>query len=112
MFASILFAVAITWKPIQTGVEFAVIPPGLLYVVRIDPTRAKLAAGIASRDKREPQTAAAWSRTSRFSVVTNLGMFNDDHLEQLPLRARPAGERGATLARPRLRETATGCRLA
>jgi hypothetical protein len=69
----------ISWKPIQRGVELATIPPGPLYVVRIDPTRATLAVGIASEEKSAPKPAAAWCRTSRFAVATNLGMFNDDH---------------------------------
>lgn len=72
-------AQTIAWKTLQPGVELATIAPGPLYVVRVDPSRAKLAAGIASEQKTEPKTAAEWCRTSRFAVATNLGMFNDDH---------------------------------
>ncbi len=61
----------VTWKPIQPGVELATIPPGPLYVVRIDPTRATLAVGIASEEKSAPKTAAACCLTSRFAVATN-----------------------------------------
>lgn len=70
---------AVTWKPLQPGVELATIQPGPLYVVRINPARATLAAGLASEEKSAPKTAAEWCRTSRFAVATNLGMFNDDH---------------------------------
>ena len=69
----------ISWRNLQPGVELAIIAPGPLYVVRIDPTRATLAAAIASEDKSAPKTAAEWCRLSRFAVATNLGMFNDDH---------------------------------
>jgi hypothetical protein len=69
----------ISWRNLQPGVELATMTPGPLYVVRIDPTRATLSAGIVSEDKSAPKTAAEWCRTSRFAVATNLGMFNDDH---------------------------------
>lgn len=70
----------VAWRPLQPGVELAVIAGagGPLYAVRIDARRAKVAAGIASRDGRS-QTAAEWCRTSRLSVAINLGMYEADH---------------------------------
>ena len=77
---------AVPWKTIQAGVEFASIiaKPGLaagaspLYVVRVDPGRATIGAGLASEGQHAPQTAGAWCRTSHFAVATNLGMFDAD----------------------------------
>jgi len=77
---------AVSWKTVQAGVEFASITaqPGLaagsspLYVVRVDPGRATIGAGLASQGQHAPQTAGAWCRTSRFAVATNLGMFDAD----------------------------------
>ncbi|HYM60826.1 MAG TPA: phosphodiester glycosidase family protein [Thermoanaerobaculia bacterium] len=75
---------AISWKPLQAGVELATIPSGRaegpLYVVRIDPARARLAVGLASQTGGGSKTAAEWCRTSRFAVATNLGMFSTDQL--------------------------------
>jgi hypothetical protein len=77
--AAIASAAPIAWKTLQPGVELATIAPGPLYVVRVDPARATLTAGIASETKGGAQTAAAWCRTSHLAVATNVGMFNDDH---------------------------------
>src|SRR4051794_34606457 len=55
------------WTPLATGVEHATFvldpeakTPALLHVVRIDPARARLAFGLASRDGRGPRTAEKW----------------------------------------------------
>ncbi|HWS73190.1 MAG TPA: phosphodiester glycosidase family protein [Thermoanaerobaculia bacterium] len=71
---------AISWRALQPGLELAIVAGGggPLYVVRVDPTRAKLAAGLASKTGRA-QTAAEWCRTARFSVAINLGMYDADH---------------------------------
>jgi hypothetical protein len=71
---------AVRWRALQPGVELAIVAGGggPLYVVRVDPRRAKLAAGLASKTGRS-QTAAEWCRTSRFSVAINLGMYEADH---------------------------------
>lgn len=77
---------AVVWKPLQPGVELAVLaaPGGPLYAVRVDPARAKLAGGIATAGRFAAgggtvQTAAQWSRSAHFSVVINLGMYEADH---------------------------------
>jgi hypothetical protein len=62
---------ALTWTPIQPGVEYAKIDT--LHVVRVDPRVAQLAVGI-----EQPQTAAQWCKSAHFSVAINLGMFNTD----------------------------------
>src|ERR1044072_3133308 len=72
----LLLLAALTWKPIQPGVEYTVIDS--LHVVRVDPRIAPLALGIASEGQRE-QTAAQSCRTPRLAVAINLGMFNGDH---------------------------------
>lgn len=69
-------APAVQWKPLQPGVELAVI--GTLYVVRVDPARAPLDVALASESGTGPQTAAQWCRTAHLAVAINLGMFEND----------------------------------
>jgi hypothetical protein len=76
-----------TWKPLQRGVEYAVVEAGdptggsaRLHVVRIDPAQAKLIAVMASAGDRRPRTAAAWCRERKLAVAINLGMYRDDKL--------------------------------
>ncbi len=73
----LLAAVTTNWKPLQPGAELAVFPRSL-YVVRIDPARAKLDAGLASAGAA-PRTAGEWCRTRNYAVAINLGMFQQDH---------------------------------
>ena len=63
----------VSWKTIQAGVEFATITPktgsslaGPFYVVRIDPSRAAIAVGIASQDgtRRGPLPSGVARRVS------------------------------------------------
>jgi hypothetical protein len=70
----------VQWRTLQPGVELARIsrPAGPLYVVRVDPSRARVQAALASETGGEPRTAAEWCRASRFSVAINLGMFASD----------------------------------
>lgn len=74
MLALFLIA-AISWKPVQPGVEYATIDS--LHVVRVDPRVARLTAGIAS-EGHPMQTAAQWCGMAHLSVAINLGMFNAD----------------------------------
>ena len=77
----------VSWRTLQPGVELASISagkmlsgkPGLLYVVRVDPGRAKIGAGLASEKGGETRTAAEWCRMSRFAVAINLGMYQTDY---------------------------------
>jgi hypothetical protein len=77
----------VSWRTLQPGVELASIPAGtmpsgkkgLLYVVRVDPGRAKVGAGLASEGDAGVRTAGEWCRTSRFAVAINLGMYQTDH---------------------------------
>lgn len=73
----LLAAITANWKPLQPGVELAVFPRSL-YVVRIDPARAKLRAGLASEGGR-PRTAGEWCRTNHYAVAINAGMYQQDH---------------------------------
>jgi len=75
----------LSWQRVQRGVELTSIdlqaPPqqrDRLYVVRVDPARAKLTVALASEKKTAPQTAAEWCRTSKLAVAINLGMFQTD----------------------------------
>lgn len=73
---------AVSWRTIQKGVEFASILTkggGRLYVVRVDPSRASVAAALASEGQGRSKTAGEWCRTSRLAIATNLGMFAADH---------------------------------
>lgn len=71
-----LAAVALAWRLIQPGVEFASVEQ--LSVVRVDPAQARLTVGLASEAKVAPRTAAEWCRASHLSVAINLGMFQND----------------------------------
>ena len=80
--ASILMAVSVQWKPLQPGVELAVVPldPGaMLYVVRVDPTQAPIQVALASEAGSGSQTAGAWCRKANLAVAINAGMFQTDH---------------------------------
>jgi len=75
----------ISWQLIQPGTELASIavkgpsdPSNRLYVVRVDPARAKLTVALASETKTTARTAAEWCRTSNLAVAINLGMFQND----------------------------------
>jgi hypothetical protein len=50
---------------------------GLLHFVRIDPARAELRMGLASRDGGT-RTAGQWADGMHFAAVINLGMFEKD----------------------------------
>lgn len=86
-----IHAASITWRPVQPGVELATIgagtlpsgKPGLLYVVRIAPDRAKVTAGLASETRVPARTAAEWCRASGLAVAINAGMFQTDHLSNV-----------------------------
>ena len=73
----LLGALAISWRLLQPGVEYAT--PQNLHVVRIDPARAKLTAALASEQRTAPRTAAEWCRASNLAVAINLGMFATDN---------------------------------
>jgi hypothetical protein len=76
------------FQTIQTGVEYAVFKiPSVrfdsktnLIVVRIDPSKTKLKAVLASMQDGRKRTAREWAASENLSVVTNLGMFAlEDH---------------------------------
>jgi hypothetical protein len=69
-----------TWKPLQPGVEYAVVGPesDRLHLVRIDPTKTKLEAVMASAGDGRARTAGDWCRERKLAVAINLGMFRDD----------------------------------
>jgi hypothetical protein len=77
-----------TWRPVQDGVEYAVLggkelglgPGELIHGVRIDPARAPLVAAMASATDRRARTAAAWCRDRGLAVAINLGMYREDFL--------------------------------
>lgn len=77
--ATSLSAAPVQWRPLQTGVELAQIAPGPLYVVRIDPARTKIRAGLLSEKGGKSKTAGEWCRSERFAVAINAGMFQQDY---------------------------------
>ena len=68
---------AVEWKPLQSGVEYARIDE--LHVVRVDPAKAKLRAGLASEAGVEPMSAADWSSKLDLAVAINIGMYQTDY---------------------------------
>ena len=80
--ASILMAVSVQWKPLQPGVELAIVPVdagAVLHVVRVDPGKAPLQVALASEAGGGSQTAAEWCRKANLAVAINAGMFQTDH---------------------------------
>ena len=75
LFLTVLLA---TWRPIQNGVELATFDAGRLYAVRIDPTRAKVRAALASVEGGGKRTAGEWCRSKGLAVAINMGMFQSD----------------------------------
>jgi hypothetical protein len=87
MLASILAAATLAatpvWKPVQAGVDYATLPLGagstaVVHVVRVDPSRARLAARFASTGPSRARTAAAWCEEEGLAVAINLGMYQED----------------------------------
>jgi hypothetical protein len=71
---------AVSWRALQPGVELAQIErgTGMLYVVRIDPSKARLRLALASEKKSASRTAGEWCRQERLAVAINAGMFQTD----------------------------------
>lgn len=75
----------LSWQLIQPGTQFASIAvkgpsnqSNRLYLVRVDPARAKVTVALASETRTTARTAAEWCRTSNLAVAINLGMFQND----------------------------------
>jgi hypothetical protein len=73
-------AEAVTWKPLQPGVEYAAVGPEAtrLHLVRIDPARAPLEVAMASAGDGRARTAGEWCRERKLAVAINMGMYRDD----------------------------------
>ena len=75
---------AVTWRALQPGVDYAVIgETEPLHVVRIDASRSPIEAHFATAEDRRPRTAAQWCRTKGLAVAINLGMYAQDHLSNV-----------------------------
>jgi len=82
--------VKIRWRQLQPGVAYARLPvkppAGIqiadanLYLVRVEPARARLRPLMASALDRTQRTAAEWAKTHKLAAVINLGMYHPDHL--------------------------------
>ncbi len=79
---------AIRWRAIATGVEYAGhkitespdTSNGILHIVRIDPTKAKLRSLMSSALDRQRRTARAWCADFGMVAVINAGMYDIDYL--------------------------------
>lgn len=84
-------AAPIEWRPLGDGVWYALIKarsPAYvdakdLHAVRIDPTRTRLRAVLASESDRQSRTAREWADAHGLVVATNLGMFHQDQLRHV-----------------------------
>lgn len=78
---------AAPWELLAEGVEYAtfVLDPkpafadGKLHAVRIDPEKAELRFGLASKEGGRGKTAGEWADQQGFVAVINAGMFQTDH---------------------------------
>ncbi len=76
------------WKQLREGVEQAELQfdaksKATLQVIRIDPERAKLEFGLASREGGGKRTASKWADERGFIVATNAGMFETDQVSNV-----------------------------
>jgi hypothetical protein len=76
---------AVSWRSLQPGVELAQIErgAGVVYVVRIDPAKARFRLGLASETKSGSRTAGDWCRQEKLAVAINAGMFQTDQLSNV-----------------------------
>jgi hypothetical protein len=77
-----------SWRVVTPGVEYAELAPAsnardLFQVVRVDPTRARLRAVMASQLDTRARTAGSWCDEQKLVAAINLGMFLDDHLSNV-----------------------------
>jgi hypothetical protein len=79
---------AIRWRPIASGVEYAnqkiidnpLMSDGILHVVRIDPSKAKLRSLMSSALDKQRRTARKWCAEFGMVAVINAGMYATDYL--------------------------------
>ena len=87
MFAlvALLLATPVELKELAPGIEYGTTAfgAGLLYVVRIDPVKAELKVGLASREKVKNRTAGEWADGLGLTVAINAGMFSTDYLSNV-----------------------------
>ena len=82
---------AIVWRPIASGVEYASqkiienpsVGDGILYIVRIDPLKAKLRTLMSSALDRQRRTAQKWCTEFGMVAVINAGMFDTDYVTHI-----------------------------
>lgn len=83
LLAAAAVAAAPAWRPVQPGVDYAVVPldateTAVVHVVRVDTSRATLAARFASAGPSRARTAGTWCDEEGLSVAINLGMYQED----------------------------------
>jgi hypothetical protein len=86
-------APALTWKPLAEGVELTTVQmdakpayaDGNMQVVRINPQKARLEFGLASKDGGGKRTAGEWSDQKGFVAAINAGMFDVDQKSNVGL---------------------------
>lgn len=69
------------WEKLSPGVEYRALPfgPSQAHIVRIEPSKARLAFALRSKEGGESRTAGEWSAHRRFVAAINAGMFATDH---------------------------------
>jgi hypothetical protein len=79
----VVLALAVSWAVLAPGVEYANFADQGMQVVRVDPTRARLRAVMASALDKKPRTAAAFCDEQHLVAAINLGMYLPDHLSNV-----------------------------
>lgn len=78
----------IIWRPIASGVEYAdqkiiespIVSDGILHIVRIDTSKAKLRSLMSSALDKQRRTARMWCSEFGMVAVINAGMYDIDYL--------------------------------
>lgn len=88
LLALLLVATPSPWKALREGVEQAELTfdaktKATLHVVRIDPAKAELDFGLASREGGGKRTASKWADERGYVATVNAGMFETDHVSNV-----------------------------
>jgi hypothetical protein len=79
------------WQRLTPGIEFAafdsptpsILGEAVIYIARIDPTKAELVLVSASQGDKKTRTAKEWAQQEGLLVAINASMYQTDHLTSI-----------------------------